>query len=122
MGLEIRREHFDEEDYQRFSDKLEACVRALRTVSARPLFGAQPASVGAELELNLVGDDERPKNVNRAVLADVLDRHHMLVLGSVEHDDTLGRAARDADALDRAADQLAPVGHQHDLVTVLDRE
>src|SRR5665213_3874779 len=56
------------------------------------------------------------------VLADVLDRHHMLVLGGVEHDHTLGRAAGDTDALDRTADQLALVGHQHDLVRILDRE
>src|SRR6202011_3920557 len=56
------------------------------------------------------------------VLADVLDRHHMLVLGGVEDDDALGRAAGDPDALDRTADQLTLVGHQHDLVRVLDRE
>src|SRR5712691_10054500 len=56
------------------------------------------------------------------ILADVLDGDHMLVFGGVEHDDALGRAARDPDALDRTADQLAPVGHQHDLVAVLDRE
>src|ERR1700737_5003412 len=29
------------------------------------------------------------------VLADMLDRDHMLVLGGVEHDDALGRAAGD---------------------------
>src|ERR1700722_99087 len=56
------------------------------------------------------------------VLADVLDRHHVLVLGGVEHDDALGRAAGDPDALDRTADQLPLVGHQHDLVAVLHRE
>src|ERR1700737_3524450 len=56
------------------------------------------------------------------VLADVLDRHHVLVFGGVEHDDALGRAAGDPDALDRTADQLPLVGHQHDLVAVLHRE
>src|ERR1700704_29249 len=56
------------------------------------------------------------------VLADVLDRHHMPVLGGIEHDDALGRAAGDPDALDRTADQLTLVGHQHDLIRVLDRE
>src|ERR1700686_4771427 len=57
-----------------------------------------------------------------SVLADVLDRHHMLVLGGIEHDHALSRAAGNPDALDRTADQLALVGHQHDLVGVLDRE
>jgi hypothetical protein len=33
------------------------------------------------------------------VLADVLDGHHVLVLGAVEHDDALGRATRDPDTL-----------------------
>src|SRR5229473_4585907 len=56
------------------------------------------------------------------VLADVLDGHHVLVFGGVEHDDTLGRAAGNPDTLDRTADQLTLVGHQHDLVAVLDRE
>jgi len=55
-------------------------------------------------------------------LADMLDRNDVLVLGGVEHDHALGRAAGDADALDRAADQLALVGDQHDLVGVLYRE
>src|SRR5260221_1051296 len=56
------------------------------------------------------------------ILADMLDGHHMLVLGGVEHDDALGRPASDPDALDWAADQLTLVGHQHDLVRLLDRE
>ena len=56
------------------------------------------------------------------VVADMLDRHHVLVLGGIEHDDALRRAAGDADVLDRAADQLALVGDQHDLVAVLHGE
>src|SRR5258708_6285834 len=55
------------------------------------------------------------------ILADMLDGHHVLVIGGVEHDDALGRPAGDPDALDRAADQFTLVGHQHDLVTLLDR-
>src|SRR5438093_1367198 len=57
-----------------------------------------------------------------AFLADALDRHHLLVLGGVEHDHALGRAAGDADAFDAGADELAAIGDQHDLVLVLDRE
>src|SRR5450756_2388722 len=56
------------------------------------------------------------------IRADVLDRHHMLVLGGIEHDDALGRTAGSPDTFDRTADQLALVGHQHDLVAILDRE
>src|SRR4051794_41790850 len=46
----------------------------------------------------------------------------MLVLGGVEHDDALSRAACDPDALHRTPDQLALVSHQHDLIAVLDRD
>jgi hypothetical protein len=73
MGLPITREEFADEDYVRFSEKLRDCAEALRTVVDRPGFGVGPATIGAELELNLVGDDGRPMGVNRAVLADTLD-------------------------------------------------
>src|SRR4051812_1537340 len=53
-------------------------------------------------------------------LADVLDRHHVLVFRGVEHDHALRGSPRDADAFDGGADQLALVGDQHDLIAVLD--
>src|SRR5262249_51273371 len=56
-----------------------------------------------------------------AFLADALDRDHLLVVGGVEHDHALRRPAGDADAFDPGADQLAAVGHQHQLVLLLDR-
>src|SRR5216684_8088383 len=56
------------------------------------------------------------------LFADALDRDDALALGGVEHDHPLRRAAGDADAVDRAADELALVGDEHDLVGVLDRE
>src|SRR5207244_2042702 len=45
-----------------------------------------------------------------------------LAFGGREYDDALRRSPRDADAVDRAADELAAVGDQHDLVGLLDRE
>src|ERR1700692_111552 len=57
-----------------------------------------------------------------AFLGEPLHRRDLLAVGGREHDDALGRAAGDADAVDRAADQLAAVGHQHDLIALLDRE
>src|SRR5262249_46744533 len=55
-------------------------------------------------------------------IANVLHPDHLLVLCGVEHDHALRRAAGDADVLDRATDQLPPVGHQHDLIGILDGE
>src|SRR5689334_941378 len=57
-----------------------------------------------------------------ALFADPLDRDHLLILGGVEHDHALGRASGDADAVHRAADQLAAVGDQHKLIGFFHRE
>src|SRR5262249_37230390 len=57
-----------------------------------------------------------------AFLADALDRDHPLAFRGVEHDHTLGRAPGDADARHPRPDELTAVGHQHELVPVLDRE
>src|SRR5215467_8565657 len=56
------------------------------------------------------------------LFAQAFDRDDALAFGGVEHDYALRAAAGDADAVDRAADQLPAVGHQHDLVGFLDRE
>ncbi len=46
----------------------------------------------------------------------------LLIVGGVEHDHALRRAAGDADAVDRRADELAAVGDQHELVGLFHRE
>src|SRR3954454_21577667 len=53
---------------------------------------------------------------------DVLDLDDVPILGGVGHDHALGRAAGDADAFDRATDQLALVGDQHVLISVFHLE
>lgn len=73
MGLEIPRDRFDEEEFKRFAEKLEQNLRALEVLLRRPGFGVGAASVGAELELNLVGADGRPALLNREVLERVHD-------------------------------------------------
>src|SRR3954453_7830474 len=57
-----------------------------------------------------------------ALLGNMLDRDHALIVSRIEHDDALRGAARDADALDPGADELSAVSHQHDLVAALDRK
>ena len=73
MGLEIPRDRFEDEEFKRFAEKLEVNLRALEVLLKRPAFGVGPASVGAELELNLVGADGRPALLNREVLERVHD-------------------------------------------------
>ncbi|MFO0633355.1 MAG: hypothetical protein U0168_10930 [Nannocystaceae bacterium] len=69
MGLAIERSEFDEHDRARFDARLQASLSALRTLLERPGFGEGPATIGAEVELDLVDADGRPAPRNRAVLA-----------------------------------------------------
>jgi gamma-glutamyl:cysteine ligase YbdK (ATP-grasp superfamily) len=73
MGVEIEREQFDDEDYRRFTERLDRCLIALAEVMARPGFGAGEPTVGAELELCLIDEAGAPLPINRAVLADTDD-------------------------------------------------
>jgi gamma-glutamyl:cysteine ligase YbdK (ATP-grasp superfamily) len=73
VGLEIARDSFDDADYHRFDERLRHSLTALREVLARPRFGEGDASIGAELELDLVDARGRPAPINRAVLAEAMD-------------------------------------------------
>lgn len=68
MGLAIERVRFEEAEFDRFRERLDQSLRALRALLDRPGFGEGPASLGAELELSLVGEDARPRHVNVEVL------------------------------------------------------
>lgn len=69
MGIEIDRDVFTDEDHAAFDVRLRACLTALEQITTRPGFGDGPLSVGAELELDLVDEDELPCPKNREVLA-----------------------------------------------------
>ncbi|MBX7084017.1 MAG: glutamate--cysteine ligase [Nannocystaceae bacterium] len=73
MGLAIERSEFDEHDRARFDARLHASLAVLRTLLQRPGFGEGPASLGAEVELDLVDAEGRPAPCNRAVLAATRD-------------------------------------------------
>src|SRR5437879_4579630 len=60
--------------------------------------------------------------VARIVLANANRRHDAFALTDIDDAHTAGGAAGDADAIDRAADQRAAVGDQHDLVALQHRE
>lgn len=70
MGLEITREHFDERDYQRFSQRLDESLDVLASLLKRDDFGTGPSSVGAEIEASLVDASGRPLPINSEVLGD----------------------------------------------------
>jgi gamma-glutamyl:cysteine ligase YbdK (ATP-grasp superfamily) len=73
MGREIDREEFLDEDYQRFSLRLQHCLIALRELLGRPDFGSGPASIGAELEFALIDADARPLPLNHKIVGETID-------------------------------------------------
>lgn len=73
MSIAITRDTFSDGDYARFSARLDTQLEHLARVCARAGFGDGPATIGAELELPLVGADGRPSACNAAVLSDLND-------------------------------------------------
>lgn len=72
MGIEIHKSSFAPNEYEAFSRRLRKSLEALETVLQRPRFGAGPKSLGAELELFLIGPQGEPVPLNRSVLAESL--------------------------------------------------
>jgi gamma-glutamyl:cysteine ligase YbdK (ATP-grasp superfamily) len=73
MGLAIERDRFEDDEYDRFRERLDQGLRAFASLLARPGFGEGDPSLGAELEVALVGPDARPRHVNIEVLRETLD-------------------------------------------------
>ena len=73
MGIQIDREDYDDEDYQRFSLRLQHSLIALRELLGRPGFGEGEPSIGAELEIALVDSNARPLPLNLKVLGETVD-------------------------------------------------
>jgi hypothetical protein len=73
MGLEIDRDRFESIDFERFDARLRDSLRVLEALLKRKGFGLGPTSIGAELEVSLIGDDARPLPLNVEILRETLD-------------------------------------------------
>ena len=82
MGQEIEQEEFSDADHQKFSEQLRSDLAALEVVLARPGFGAGDATIGIELEVNLIDAAGQPLPLNQNVLADTNDSRVKLELDS----------------------------------------
>lgn len=80
MGLSIDRSSFTEEEYHHAGVRLRENLAALKALLERPGFGHGDASLGAELEMSIVGDDAQALPLNREVLAQSLDPNLQLEL------------------------------------------
>ncbi|MGI9591214.1 MAG: glutamate--cysteine ligase, partial [Myxococcota bacterium] len=73
MGVWLDRERFEPADFEKFAERLQGSLAALKELLARPGFGEGPPWLGAELELFLVDAAGRPLPLNRAVLRESFD-------------------------------------------------
>jgi gamma-glutamyl:cysteine ligase YbdK (ATP-grasp superfamily) len=80
MGLSIDRSSFSEDEYQKAEVRLRENLSALQALLDRPGFGVGKSSLGAELEMCIVGPDAEPLPLNREVLAESLDPQLQLEL------------------------------------------
>jgi hypothetical protein len=69
MGLDVEQDEFTDAEFVRFGERLRENLVALERLLARPGFGVGPASIGAELELNLIDAKGRPLPINTEVAA-----------------------------------------------------
>ena len=73
MGSTINQTEFSEAERARFSRRLQENLAALRGLLAQPGFGQGDTTLGAEVELYLIGQDGRPRGGNLDLLAAVED-------------------------------------------------
>ncbi|MFI2027761.1 glutamate--cysteine ligase [Streptomyces buecherae] len=73
MGREVGQLAFAEADYALFRDRLRQQLHTLADLTRHASFGAQPPTLGAELEMPLAGDHGRPVPLNMAVRDALLD-------------------------------------------------
>ena len=68
MGRGLDKDIFSPEDHLEFRQRLQEQVEALRPIIAAPGFSSGPASLGAEIEYYLVGQDKLPVAKNLELL------------------------------------------------------
>lgn len=68
MGAQIDRDSFEDLEYARFSERLQASLYALERLLARPGFGTGPATIGASVDLQLIDAAGHPLIADRTVL------------------------------------------------------
>lgn len=73
MGVNVEREEFEPDEYERFRERLQESLIALRELLAQPGFGAGETTLGAEVEMHLVDRDAQPMPVNAQVLRTAQD-------------------------------------------------
>ncbi|QIB64198.1 glutamate--cysteine ligase [Kineobactrum salinum] len=106
MGTDIPRTRFAAEDYQRFGLRLEHNLNQLREQLAVAGFGEGPGSLGAELEIYIVGPDGRPLHLNEELQADAADPQLTLELNRYNLEYNLSPVALTAQPFQRIETEI----------------
>ncbi len=114
MGLQIDRDHFDDTDYARFTERLQENLAALQELLSRPGFGEGPPTVGAELELFIIDRCGRAFPINRALLAKSFDSHLQLELNRFNLEYNSSAVPLAGKPFSALAAEVAPVVAQRD--------
>jgi hypothetical protein len=80
MGLSIERSDFSEEEYDHAESRLRENLAALKRLLDKPGFGIGAPSLGAELEMCIVGPDSEALPVNKEIMAASSDPNLQLEL------------------------------------------
>jgi gamma-glutamyl:cysteine ligase YbdK (ATP-grasp superfamily) len=80
MGLSIDRSSFAEDEYLKAAARLRENLYALEALLERPGFGVGDSSLGAELEMSIIGPEAEALPLNREILGEFLDPHLTLEL------------------------------------------
>jgi gamma-glutamyl:cysteine ligase YbdK (ATP-grasp superfamily) len=73
MGVDIEATTYTREQRQRYREKVTSCLDVFERMLAYSHFDFERPMTGMEIELNLVGDDFRPRMDNAEVLAAIAD-------------------------------------------------
>lgn len=75
MGIDIDKTKFEPQDYLDFENRLEENLSVLQELLADPAFGTENSSIGAELELYIVGTEGNPLYANREIINELKSRN-----------------------------------------------
>ena len=130
MGADVEAITYTREQRQRYREKVQLCLDVFERMLAYAHFEFDKPMTGMEIELNLVGDDFRPRMDNAEVLERIADPEYQTELGryniefNVSPRPLPGKAALELEAdlrtsLNRAQDKCATLGNRIMMIGIL---
>lgn len=113
MGIQINKESFTKEDYERYQLRLQQQLQVLEQMVQSPGFGGDINSFGSELEVYIIDKDGLTKPINKQLLAEVGDPRLSLELNQFNLEYNLSPIDAEGRPFSEMAREIVEV---HDLV------